>query len=185
MIRTIAIGLLLALLALWPVHVYAQGAIWDTYTDAGVRAYKKGNYLEAERQLKAALKEAEGFGPQAPRLATSLNNLAELYRAQGKYAEAEPLHKRALAISEKALGPEHPHVATSLNNLAALYNAQGKYAEAEPLYKRSLAIFEKALGPEHPHVATALENYALLLRKTGRGKEAGIMEGRAKAIRAR
>ncbi len=78
----------------------------------------------------------------------SLNNLAELYRAQGRYAEAEPLYRRALAIVEKALGPEHPHVAANLNNLAGLYQAQGHYAEAEPLYQRSLAIYEKALGPE-------------------------------------
>ena len=28
----------------------------------------------------------------------SLNNLAALYQAQGKYAEAEPLYQRALAI---------------------------------------------------------------------------------------
>ena len=34
--------------------------------------------------------------------------LAGLYRAQGRYAEAEPLFKRALAVSEKALGPDHP-----------------------------------------------------------------------------
>ncbi len=36
--------------------------------------------------------------------ATSLNNLAELYRAQGKYEQAEPLYQRALAIRE---GPIH------------------------------------------------------------------------------
>ncbi len=69
------------------------------------------NYPEAEKQWSAALKEAEGFGPQDPRLATTLNNLAGLYQAQGRYAEAEPLYKRALAIIEKALGPEHPPVA--------------------------------------------------------------------------
>ena len=40
--------------------------------------------------------------------------------AQGRYAEAEPLDERALAIGEKALGPEHPSVATSLNNRAGL-----------------------------------------------------------------
>ena len=79
-------------------------------------------------------------------MGTSLNNLAKLYDAQGKYAEAEPLHKRALQIREKALGPAHPNVATSLNNLALLYDAQGKYAEAEPLHKRALQIREKALG---------------------------------------
>ena len=31
----------------------------------------------------------------------SLNYLAELYRAQGRYGDAEPLYKRSLAISEK------------------------------------------------------------------------------------
>ena len=81
-----------------------------------------------------------------PSVALALNNLAVLYLAQGRYAEAEPLHKRALAIREKALGPDHADVAQSLNNLAALYVAQGRYAEAEPLYKRALAIDEKSLG---------------------------------------
>ena len=47
-----------------------------------------------------------------------------LYGEQGRYAEAEPLYKRALAISEKALGPEHPDVASSLNNLAMLYGSK-------------------------------------------------------------
>ena len=73
-------------------------------------------------------------------MAASLNNLAELYKAQGQYAVAEPLYKRSLTIAEKALGPEHPSVGTSLNNLAALYRKQGQYAAAEPLYKRSLAL---------------------------------------------
>ena len=37
-------------------------------------------------------------------MALNLNNLALLYEAQGRNAEAEPLYKRALAIYEKALG---------------------------------------------------------------------------------
>ena len=40
------------------------------------------------------------------------------YQSQGLYRDAEPLFKRALAISEKAFGANHPNVATSLNNLA-------------------------------------------------------------------
>jgi Flp pilus assembly protein TadD len=39
-------------------------------------------------------------------MAQSLNNLAGLYDIRGKYAEAEPLYKRALSIAEKALGPD-------------------------------------------------------------------------------
>ena len=59
--------------------------------------------------------------PIIPMSRVSLNNLAALYEAQGRYADAEPLYKRSLAICEKALGPDHPDVAMSLNNLAVLY----------------------------------------------------------------
>ena len=76
-------------------------------------------------------------------MATSLNNLAGLYDAQGKYGEAEPLYRRALAIREKALGPEHPDVATCLENYAILLKKMGRGAEAEPLEARAQAIRAK------------------------------------------
>jgi tetratricopeptide (TPR) repeat protein len=91
-------------------------------------------------------------------VATSLNNLALLYYAQGKYEEALPLYKRALAIREKVLGPGHPDVALSLNNLALLYYAQGKYEEALPIYKQVASIAEKALGARHPNTKIIKEN---------------------------
>ncbi|MCZ6745048.1 MAG: tetratricopeptide repeat protein [Alphaproteobacteria bacterium] len=162
--------------------IFFRRGSWENYVIAGGKAHDKGNYPEAEKHIAAAVKEAEGFGPQDPRLAASLLGLGELYLHQRRYAEAESLLKRGLAIREKALGPEHPDVAGSLNNLAALYDDQGKYAEAEPLVKRVLAIFENALGPEHPDVAASLENYAALLRETGHSAEAADMEARAKAI---
>ncbi len=77
-------------------------------------------------------------------MATSLNNLAELYPAQGRYAEAEPLYQRALAISEKALGPEHPDVAQSLENYAALLRQTARANEAERMEARAKAIRAKA-----------------------------------------
>jgi tetratricopeptide (TPR) repeat protein len=83
-------------------------------------------------------------------------------RIQGRYAEAEPLYKRGLAITEKALGPDHPHVGAALNNLAALYFDQGRYAEAELLFRRDLIIAEKALGPDHLDVAQSLRRSAAL-----------------------
>ncbi len=92
----------------------------------------------------------------------SFDKLGGVRYAQGKYAEAEPLYKRSLAIREKALGPEHPDVGQGLNNLAELYRTQGKYAEAAPLHKRALAIREKALGPEHPDVGQSLNNLAVV-----------------------
>ena len=94
---------------------------WRMQNAAGQEAYEQVRYDEAEKAWLLALQEAENFGPADPRLATSLDNLALLYHAQGNYAEAEPLYQRALAIWEKALGAEHPDVATSLNNLAGFY----------------------------------------------------------------
>ena len=159
--------------------------LWESYMDAADVAHQQGHYAEAEKQFAAALDEAERFAPEDSRLSTSLYSLAEVYRVQGRYAAAEPLYMRALAIDAKALGTEHPDVATVLNNLALLYDAEGKYTEAEPLYQRSLAIWEKALGRDHPHVAQSLENYATLLRETGRDAEATKMEARAASIRTK
>jgi tetratricopeptide (TPR) repeat protein len=73
-------------------------------------------------------------------VATSLNNLAEMYEAQGQYAQAEPLYKRSLAIREKALGPDHPDVATSLENMAVLYRNTGREKAAVELDRRAAAI---------------------------------------------
>jgi tetratricopeptide (TPR) repeat protein len=111
-------------------------------------------------------------GNEDHQFAFSLNQLATLYRSQGKYNEAEPLYLRSLSISEKQLGENHPDVATSLNNLAELYRNRGKYEEAEPLYLRSLSIREKQLGEDHPHVAASLNNLAELYRNRGKYEEA-------------
>ena len=76
-------------------------------------------------------------------MATALNNLAVLYRDQGRYAEAEPLFRRSLAISETALGREHPDVAQSLNNLALLALARSDWARAADYWRRSTGIIER------------------------------------------
>ena len=166
-------------LLLWPAFTASQETSWEKYMEAAGKAYQQADYVKAEKLVKAALREAEKFGEQDPRFATSLNNLALLYMEQGKYVEAEPLYQRSLAIWEKALGPQHPDVATSNNNLAELYRTRGNYAQAEPLYKRSLAIREKVLGPEHPNVASSLNNLALLYDNQSKYAEAEPLYRRA------
>jgi tetratricopeptide (TPR) repeat protein len=102
--------------------------------------------------------------------ATGLNNLAELLSDTNRLAEAEPLFRRALAITEKSLGPDHPNLATGLNNLALLLRATNRLAEAEPLYRqvlRILAEFGHRTGHEHPHFRTVINNYAELISAMG------------------
>ena len=83
--------LLLVSLWLWPALVIADEARWVQHMRAGVAAYQRGDDEEAVGQTEAALKEAEDFGEQDPLLATTLNNLAALYRTQGRNDEAERL----------------------------------------------------------------------------------------------
>jgi tetratricopeptide (TPR) repeat protein len=133
-----------------------------------VELYQAGRYGEAIPLAIEALRIQETvLGPDHPDVATSLNNLAVLYRVQGNYGDAEPLYQRALRIQETVLGPDHPDVAASLNNLALLYRVQGNYGDAEPLYQRALRIRETALGPEHTDVAQSLNNLAGLYYAQG------------------
>ena len=83
--------------------------------------------------LKRSLADQrEGARPRAPRCRPSLKQSGGLYRGQGRYADAELLYKRSLAIWEKVLGPS-TLMRLSLNNLALLYDARA----AMPMPSRS------------------------------------------------
>ncbi|HEX9584746.1 MAG TPA: tetratricopeptide repeat protein, partial [Gammaproteobacteria bacterium] len=90
-----SLALLFYSLWLWSAPAVTDEAQWDAHMDAAHAAYERGNYAEAKSRFEAALKEAEAFGDEDPRLALTLNNLAVLYRAQRHFAGAEPLYKRS------------------------------------------------------------------------------------------
>ncbi|MBI3371207.1 MAG: CHAT domain-containing protein [Betaproteobacteria bacterium] len=184
MLRSVLSGIVFAgLLSFVTGAGAADDGVWKGLYDAGTAAYNRGDRNEAAREFELALKEAQTFGELDPRLATTLAWVAELYRSQRRFTEAEPLVKRAIEIDEKTHGPDHPNVAMSLNSLALLYHNQGRQGEIEPVLKRALAIFEKSSGPEHPFVATNLNNLGMLYRNQGRLAEAEPLLKRALAIR--
>lgn len=47
------------------------------------------------------------LGEEHSMMATSLGNLANLYKDQGRFSEAEPLYEEALKILERAFGNQH------------------------------------------------------------------------------
>jgi tetratricopeptide (TPR) repeat protein len=160
----------------------APGQLWQMYTDSGKAYLRMHQHKEAENMLASALQVAEQFGSEDPRLSVGLNNMARLRQAQKRYAEAEQLYNRALAIAESERGREHPDTAICLSNLAGLLQVEGKTDEAESSYKEALAILEKTMGPTHVSVGRVLANYTTLLRKAGRNEEADAAEARAKTI---
>jgi CHAT domain-containing protein/tetratricopeptide (TPR) repeat protein len=133
-----------------------------------MRLHQEGRFEEALPRAHEAVQFGRlHLGEDHPDYATSLNNLAELYRSMGNYAAAEPLFQQAREISRLALGEDHPDYATSLNNLAALYQFMGNYDAAEPLYQQAREIRRVALGAYHPDYARSLNNLAALYKSMG------------------
>ncbi|MBC8286819.1 MAG: tetratricopeptide repeat protein [Nitrospinae bacterium] len=165
------------------VHSYLNPPeTWESHNKKGVNAFQQSRYAEAEKHFVQALKLAGTPPLSNNRLHFSLHQLAEIYRIQSKFVEAELILKRTLAMDEQISGPEHANVAFALNNLAANYRVRGKYEEAEVMLQRALKILEESLGREHPMVGNILEHYAHLLHKMGRSIEAEKLETRFQAI---
>jgi tetratricopeptide (TPR) repeat protein len=107
-----------------------------------------------------------------------------VYRNQGRYAEAQPLVERALAIWERALGPDHRLVAESLTGLANVYADQRRYAEAEVLYDRAVDIL-KRVDSDHRRLFEPLVGLASLRKEQGSTAGALALYERALAIKER
>ena len=112
-----------------------------------------------------------------------LNNLADIYRARGDYAAAEPLFARSIRQIGESVHPRRRQpasFATALQNLGILARQRKDYAAAIADYTRALGIRERLLGPDHPErgrhpdqslpisIASAGDRDALALGDTSR-----------------
>jgi len=147
---------------------------------------RSARYAEGKVWAEAARTELMHVVGDARHLEAQLdNNLALVFHAQGAYAEAIPLHERALAAWTATYGADHPQVAQSLNNLANAHNSRGDRDAALGLHERALAIRSRTLGTDHPLVAASLSNIANIRLSEGRIDDARRLFERALAIRER
>lgn len=109
-------------------------------------------------------------------MASPLKGLADLYREQGQYEQAEPLYQRALAILQQQRGARHLETAEILHDFARLYEMQHQPDQAQACYQQALAIREQRLGPEHPCTRDTCTRSAQLLQARGRPEEAGVLK---------
>ena len=91
---------------------------------------KAGKLAEAIFAAQRALRVTEQLhGADSAATADALTTVADLYVAQGKLAEAEPLLKRTVSIRERSANKGEAAVA--LDRLAGLYDKQGRSADAQ------------------------------------------------------
>jgi tetratricopeptide (TPR) repeat protein len=139
-----------------------------------VQGPKHFETVDEEWRLKA-LRQQVSMPKQdrvACQSAETMNGHGEALRAQGKYAQAQPLFQKALEIRRRLLTDDHPDTALSYNNLAFNLKAQGKYAQAQPLYEKALEIYRRLLTDDHPDTATSYNNVAANLNAQGKYAQA-------------
>ena len=135
-------------------------------------------YEQGERAFKLSLSSIETQEGRSDRYATCLDNLAELFRLDGRLDECE----RTLAQAE-ALFTDHSsnEYAACLNYQGHAAMARGRFEEAASLYERSYDI---ARGNQTGtiEIATAHQNVANAYMQAGRLQDADAALQRALAV---
>ncbi|MGK7905282.1 MAG: tetratricopeptide repeat protein [Hormoscilla sp.] len=149
-------------------------AFWYELSNRADEFADRGRYDEAETYAQQALDTVRQLSGDNQNffLATSKNQLALIYRYQGRFPEAEQLYLDALQIAKKMFGNEDTQVAGILNNLAVVYRHQGRFAEAKTLCEEALRMSIRLLGPAHSDVARSLNNLAIICEYQGEFDEA-------------
>ena len=168
-------------------------------------------YDAAEAAYRRALKACEeSEQPADLSIVRALDELARFCQARGRYAEAEELSRRRLALVEEKMNAQiaaytkpslrwsrdknlearikHARVpiAEALERLAEICERQEKYAEAEPLRRRSLEIKQEAWSETYGWIwVDSLAAYSNALHKIGREQEAAELDQRVASIRAK
>ncbi len=106
---------------------------------------------------------------------TALHMLAELTRAQGKYAEAVPMYERLMA-ADQASGDDGS-LAMEHSNLGSVLVQTGDFTAARPHLQRALELSQVKPGLL-PYI---LLGYAGILARTGRPQDAGQLLGAVEA----
>jgi len=99
-------------------------------------------------------------------------HLAELYIAEMRPGDAEPMLRQTLGILRRAASPDWLFVARADEDLAIACLMQHKYEEPEKLLRQSLGINEDQLGPTNPRLTKGLFAFAVLLTAEHRYAEA-------------
>jgi tetratricopeptide (TPR) repeat protein len=139
---------------------------------------------EAEILFRRALAAAEAQGTTGPsaRRAGHLGNLAQVLKATGRLAEAEPLMRRALELVEGSDDHDPVLLVAAAHNLASLLEEADRRVDADPLFRSALRVCEEKIGADHPRTATCLSAFGLHLLAMGNLDDAGRTFERALAI---
>jgi serine/threonine-protein kinase len=148
----------------------------------------RGDTLTAEDLVHRAAARLERFRGPPTDHARLLEVTARLYQSLGRYAEADSVLLRALALRQGAA--DHPgedglEVAGTLRALADALVGLGRFAAADSFARRALGIETHVLGATHPGLAVTLHQLASIATFRGDLEAAVSYHQQALALRLR
>ena len=105
-------------------------------------------------------------GAYRPALASTLNNLANLYHDTDRPAAAEKVLSEALSIFRDLAADDpayRPMLAADLTNIGSLYAQSGRMVEAEQAFKENLAVYRELAAIDPAQYAGEVETLTKLL----------------------
>ena len=130
---------------------------WRNLLMSALAMVSANNLPAAEQLYIKALRQAETFGQEDPRVGATLNSLGLVYKAEKKYPDAESSFRHAQGILEKAYGAESIDAGNVSFNIASVLMEENKQPGAAlPYLQRSLFIYQKQFGNQSLKAASVL-----------------------------
>ncbi len=135
------------------------GSVDDTWKDLYSQAQRASaikDYAKSEEIYKKALHEAERFGDNDVRVASTSEGLGVALRYEKKFTEAEAAAQRAVTIYFATTGTDSLEYADAQFDFADILIAEGKLDQALQSLGRLLPVFDRNFGPSDVKTAAAL-----------------------------
>ena len=129
---------------------------WKNMYSLAVSAAAVKDYAKADAIFNRALHDAELFGKDDPRVATTLQGLAGLQRSEKNLPEAEESARRAVSIFANNPGQNSIEFGQGEYTFAAVLMDEGKYQPALDAIRTALPLIEGILGPNDMATADAI-----------------------------
>ena len=127
---------------------------------------KTGNYDQALWVAEEALEYSRShFGENHLETAQTMNNLAWIYDLRQRYAEAERLYRRVVALKKAACGATAVELVPTLENLKSLYLHLAQYSQAEKVLCELIKIVQSKIKPWSLRKAVYLSELAEVYEK--------------------
>jgi tetratricopeptide (TPR) repeat protein len=155
---------------------------WVRATDSGLDALQLGDLDGAEAHFRNAVDLAKKFPADDVLLATSYDNLGQVYQYQGRLKDAEKTYENSLQISNRGRYRNWGVIGIAKDHLAVIYRLQGRQELSGVAFHFAKEYLEKAGGPDNPDLWISLNNLAVLRKEQGRWEDSEKLSKRAKFI---